>query len=83
MILGQERMLASFHFVRTQLTVHSEAWRYSGHFTRWNRLKGALPGLGIGFGAFVVYSVYEALFLEDKHGHGAVHGDGGHGEEHH
>ncbi|KAJ9664327.1 hypothetical protein H2198_000256 [Neophaeococcomyces mojaviensis] len=50
----------------------AEAWRYTGPFTRWNRLKGAFPGFGIAAGAFAVYCVYEALFLEDphKHGHG-------------
>jgi len=61
------------------LLSHSEAWRYNGPFTRWNRLKGSFPGLGIGAGAFVVYLAYEALFVKDEHGHGEI----GHGKDHH
>ena len=57
----------------------SEQWRYTGPFTRYNRLKGAFPGLGIATVAFAGYLVYEAVFMKDEH-----HGDGeGHGEEHH
>jgi len=52
----------------------SEAWRYTGPFTRFNRFKGAFPGFGIGLGAFLVYCAYEAVFLKDDHGHG--HSDG-------
>lgn len=59
--------------------LYSEAWRYTGPFTRWNRLKGAFPGLGLGTAAFGVYLVYEALFVKDEHGHGEV----GHGKDHH
>ncbi|KAI0481731.1 NADH-ubiquinone oxidoreductase B12 subunit family-domain-containing protein [Xylaria cf. heliscus] len=55
----------------------TEAWRYKGTFSRWNRLKGAFPGLGIATVAFAVYLGYEQLFLQDSH-----HGDA-HGEEHH
>ncbi|KAF2457295.1 NADH-ubiquinone oxidoreductase b12 [Lineolata rhizophorae] len=50
-----------------------EAWRYSGQFTRWNRLKGAFPGLGIATVAFGIYLGYEALFTKGEQ----------HGEEHH
>ncbi|KAH7326387.1 NADH-ubiquinone oxidoreductase B12 subunit family-domain-containing protein [Stachybotrys elegans] len=58
----------------------SEAWRYEGPFTRWNRFNTALPGLGIGSGAFAVYCAYEYFFLDDgHHGHGEGHGD----EKHH
>ena len=54
-----------------------EAWRYSGIFTRWNRFKGSLPGLGIASVAFAAYCGYEYFFLKDEH-HGA-----GHEEAHH
>jgi NADH dehydrogenase (ubiquinone) 1 beta subcomplex subunit 3 len=57
----------------------SEEWRYTGPFTRWNRFKGAFPGLGIATVAFAAYCGYEYLFLNDDHGHG----EAGHGEEHH
>lgn len=45
----------------------SEAWRYTGPFTRWNRLKGAFPGLGIATVAFAAYVVVEALYFPDTH----------------
>ncbi|TVY67502.1 hypothetical protein LSUE1_G005340 [Lachnellula suecica] len=54
-----------------------EAWRYTGPFTRWNRLKSSFPGLGIATVAFAVYCGYEYLFLKDDHH------DEGHGEGHH
>ena len=44
-----------------------DAWRYEGQFTRFNRFKGAFPGLGIGVGAFALYVAYEKFFLENKH----------------
>ncbi|KAF2484531.1 NADH-ubiquinone oxidoreductase B12 subunit family-domain-containing protein [Neohortaea acidophila] len=56
-----------------------EAWRYSGPFTRWNRLKSVFPGFGIATAAFAGYLVYEQLFLTSSHGHGEGHK----GEEHH
>ncbi|RVX69145.1 hypothetical protein B0A52_06859 [Exophiala mesophila] len=56
----------------------NEAWRYTGPFTRWNRLKGAFPGLGIATVAFAGYVVVEAMFFKDTHGH-----EDGHGEKHH
>lgn len=52
---------------------HSEAWRYTGTFSRWNRFKGAFPGLGIATVAFAAYCGYEYMFLKDEH----------HGEDHH
>ncbi|KAK3061180.1 hypothetical protein LTS18_006861 [Coniosporium uncinatum] len=55
----------------------AEAWRYQGMFTRWNRFKGAFPGLGIATVAFGVYLAYEAVFLKDEH----THHVGGHGEK--
>lgn len=56
---------------------NSEAWRYRGRFTRWNRFKAGFPGLGIATVAFAAYCGYEHFFLKgDDHGHG-------HGEEHH
>ncbi len=58
---------------------NSEAWRYRGRFTRWNRLKAGFPGLGIATVAFAAYCGYEHFFLQgDDHGHGH-----GHAEEHH
>lgn len=60
-----------------EILENSEAWRYTGPFTRWNRFKGAFPGLGIATVAFTVYVVYEQIFLKDDH-HSS-----GHGEEHH
>ncbi|VTT57803.1 unnamed protein product, partial [Fusarium fujikuroi] len=56
----------------------NEAWRYQGPYTRWNRLKGGFPGLGIATVAFTAYCGYEYFFLEDEHHHGEAHG-----EEHH
>ncbi|EXJ80547.1 hypothetical protein A1O1_08693 [Capronia coronata CBS 617.96] len=56
----------------------NETWRHTGPFTRWNRLKGAFPGLGIATAAFAGYVIFEALFLKDSHGHGD-----GHGGQHH
>jgi len=57
-----------------------EAWRYTGPFTRRNRFKGGLPGLGIATVAFAAYCGYEYLFLQDDH-HGSS--DAHHSEEHH
>ncbi|KAK8199420.1 NADH-ubiquinone oxidoreductase B12 subunit family-domain-containing protein [Phyllosticta capitalensis] len=52
-----------------------EAWRYTGPFSRWNRFKGAFPGLGIGTAAFLVYVAAEAFFFpaDKSHGHGESH----------
>ncbi|KAI6778832.1 uncharacterized protein J7T54_002662 [Emericellopsis cladophorae] len=55
----------------------TEAWRYEGTFTRWNRFKGGLPGLGTASVAFAGYCAYEYFFLDDKH-HGEGHGEGHH-----
>ncbi|KAL0637032.1 hypothetical protein Q9L58_004014 [Maublancomyces gigas] len=49
----------------------SDAWRYSGPFTRFNRFKGAFPGLGIATVAFAGYCAYEAMFMSDTHAHHA------------
>lgn len=54
-------------------TLDSEAWRYEGPFTRWNRFKGGLPGLGTASVAFAGYCAYEYFFLEDEHHHGEGH----------
>ncbi|KAF8463668.1 hypothetical protein BDZ91DRAFT_644378, partial [Kalaharituber pfeilii] len=45
----------------------SETWRYTGPFTRFNRFKGGLPGLGTATVAFTIYCAYEYLFLSDSH----------------
>ncbi|KAG6032791.1 hypothetical protein E4U41_007133 [Claviceps citrina] len=50
----------------------AEAWRYIGTFSRWNRFKGALPGLGTATVAFTGYCIYEHFFMEDEH-HGEAH----------
>ncbi|KAK9457394.1 NADH-ubiquinone oxidoreductase B12 subunit family-domain-containing protein [Dipodascopsis uninucleata] len=39
-----------------------EAWRYTGQFSRFNRIKGMFPGFGLGAGAFVLYCVAEKVF---------------------
>lgn len=55
-----------------------DEWRYTGPFTRFNRFKGAFPGLGIATVAFTIYCGYEYLFMKDEHH------DKGHGtNEHH
>ncbi|KAF2841434.1 hypothetical protein M501DRAFT_1000650 [Patellaria atrata CBS 101060] len=54
----------------------NEAWRYTGPFTRWNRLKNAFPGLGIATVAFGAYLAYEAVTLKDDHAHGQSEGHG-------
>ena len=58
----------------------SEAWRYTGTFSRWNRFRTALPGLGIASVAFAVYCAYEHFFLDDGHHHDAA---GAHADEAH
>ncbi|KAG6290879.1 hypothetical protein E4U09_004203 [Claviceps aff. purpurea] len=50
----------------------AEEWRYTAHFTRWNRFKNALPGLGTATVAFTGYCLYEHFFMEDEH-HGEAH----------
>jgi len=62
-----------------------EAWRSEGPFTRWNRFRRALPGLGSASVAFAIYCVYEHFFLNKHHHHhsaekGAHGPDGEHGE---
>ncbi|KAH8674071.1 NADH-ubiquinone oxidoreductase B12 subunit family-domain-containing protein [Xylariales sp. PMI_506] len=56
----------------------AEAWRYQGTFSRWNRFKGAFPGLGIATVAFAAYCGYEYFFIKDDHHHGEGHGEGHH-----
>jgi NADH dehydrogenase (ubiquinone) 1 beta subcomplex subunit 3 len=53
--------------------LHSEQWRYTGPFTRFNRFKGAFPGLGIATVAFAAYCGYEYMFLSGGHGHETEH----------
>ncbi|KAI9762666.1 MAG: hypothetical protein M4579_000284 [Chaenotheca gracillima] len=51
----------------------AEHWRYTGPFTRFNRLRGSFPGLGIATVAFAAYCGYEYVFLKDDHsGHGSA-----------
>jgi hypothetical protein len=56
--------------MRLPLTLpDSEAWRYTGPFSRWNRFKGSFPGLGIATVAFAGYLAYESFYLNDSHAH--------------
>ncbi len=48
----------------------SDAWRFQGHFTRWNRYRGTLPGLGTATVLFAGYCTYEHFFMQDEHHHG-------------
>ena len=52
---------------------YSEAWRYTGPFSRMNRFRGLFPGFGVASVAFAGYCAYEHFFLKDDH-----HGDGHH-----
>ena len=59
-----------------RLTVHlsgRDAWRFAGPFTRWNRFKGTLPGLGTATVAFAGYCLYEHFFMQDEHHHDEEH----------
>lgn len=73
---GDSRMRLSDHKNSSKLTLYSEAWRYTGPFSRGNRFKGSFPGFGIALGAFAVYVAYDKLIAD--HGHHDHHG-----EEHH
>jgi NADH dehydrogenase (ubiquinone) 1 beta subcomplex subunit 3 len=67
------------HRLWNVLTASSEAWRYNGPFTRFNRFRGSFPGLGIATVAFAAYCTYEYFFLSDHHaGDGHGHTDGRH-----
>ncbi|CAN6647190.1 hypothetical protein TRVA0_022S00980 [Trichomonascus vanleenenianus] len=44
-----------------------EAWRFTGPFSRANRFRGHLPGIGIGAGAFVLLNIYEYLTGSNSH----------------
>ena len=57
----------------TNATINREAWRYTGQFSRFNRLKNAFPGLGIATVAFAAYCGYEYFFVKDEHHHGEEH----------
>jgi NADH dehydrogenase (ubiquinone) 1 beta subcomplex subunit 3 len=58
------------------LTAGSEAWRYTGQFSFYNRMvKGTFPGLGIATAAFAAYCAWEYVFVKDEHAH---HGEGHH-----
>lgn len=60
------------------LIIYSEAWRYTGPFSRWNRFKGLFPGLGTATVLFAGYLAYEQVFFSKDHEHGH-----GHEESHH
>ncbi|KAJ4304159.1 hypothetical protein N0V88_001769 [Collariella sp. IMI 366227] len=51
----------------------SEAWRYTGRFSRFNRFKNSFPGLGIATVAFAGYCAYEHFFMKEEHHHGEEH----------
>ncbi len=44
-----------------------EAWRYAPEFNTKANLKRAFPGLGIGFGAFLVLAAFEELYWKPNH----------------
>jgi hypothetical protein len=60
------------------LIVYSEAWRYTGPFSRWNRFKGLFPGLGTATVLFAGYLAYEQVFLSKDHEHGHAHEESHH-----
>jgi NADH dehydrogenase (ubiquinone) 1 beta subcomplex subunit 3 len=54
----------------TYSCVHSEQWRYTGPFTRFQRFKGSFPGLGIATVAFGAYLAAEQFgLIGDAHAH--------------
>lgn len=55
--------------VETNHMIYSEAWRYTGPFSRWNRFKRGFPGLGIATVAFAIYCGYEYAFLKKDEQH--------------
>lgn len=55
-----------------------EAWRYTGIFSRRNRFKGALPGLGTATVLFTGYCLFEYFFLDDGHHDAEGHSQEGH-----
>ncbi|KAK9459584.1 NADH-ubiquinone oxidoreductase B12 subunit family-domain-containing protein [Lipomyces oligophaga] len=44
-----------------------EAWRYTGQFSRYNRMKGMFPGFGIATGAFIIYCAIEQFLPSGGH----------------
>ncbi|AWU77689.1 uncharacterized protein C5L36_0D04175 [Pichia kudriavzevii] len=44
-----------------------DAWRTQGVFAKGQRFKGAFPGLYLGFGLFVAYSLYEDYIQPKPH----------------
>lgn len=77
-LLAPATPLQCLDSANTPFSSYSEAWRYTGPFTRWNRFKGLFPGFGIAATAFAGYLVYEQLFMTSSH-----HGSEEHGEGHH
>ena len=71
--------LSPSHVQTDTNTMQSEAWRYTGPFTRYQRFRGLFPGFGIGLAAFAGYMVYEQVFMSSGHAHAEV----GHEEGHH
>ncbi|KAK8149847.1 hypothetical protein G3M48_005285 [Beauveria asiatica] len=47
----------------------ADAWRFQGPFTRFNRFRGTLPGLGTATVLFAGYCTYEHFFMQDEHHH--------------
>jgi NADH dehydrogenase (ubiquinone) 1 beta subcomplex subunit 3 len=66
---------SSDHTDAPHLRIHSEQWRYTGPFTRFNRFKGSFPGLGIATVAFAGYLAAEQFLWKDEHAH---HDEGHH-----
>lgn len=61
-------MLEKYGIVAEKMA-HSEAWRHTGPFTRFQRFRSAFPGLGIATVAFAIYLGYEQAFAKDEHAH--------------
>ncbi|KAK7203946.1 major facilitator superfamily domain-containing protein [Myxozyma melibiosi] len=60
-VISALSFLGIFVFLALQILLPSEAWRYTGQFSRYNRLKGMFPGLGLGTGLFIAYCAFEQL----------------------
>jgi NADH dehydrogenase (ubiquinone) 1 beta subcomplex subunit 3 len=44
-----------------------EAWRYSPEINKRANIKRMFPGLGLGFGAFLVLCAWEELYYKPRH----------------
>ena len=70
---GSSRMRLLFRRYRIRLTRNSEAWRYTGPFSRANRFKGSFPGFGIAVVAFTAYVVADNMLAKTQKKEGTAH----------